>query len=601
MNPQAPECSGLLTSEPDGSRAQLLDDVRFALSIALVTSSLLGATALLGYMTWDLSWPSQRTPSVVKAMQPGSFLEYVAAGCSTLTFIAGCALVGLAAFALAFVVHAAAKVLRTRLQLARIPLWCRTVGLAGLAGCGGGDPLAGGSIARYDYPSIVDSAFGSGGYLVYSTGLDERVYLGSFTATDWMIDRRGRIVVIGSRMTSDRQAWLFRALPDGRPDPACGMAGWLAFSTGGPASPQRVKELPDGRYVVAGNLGVASVWAITEDCRIDTKFGASGKAVMPAQSPIEIQGGALTLEVDSLGRIVALASATLSGRLHAARWLADGTPDRSFGPHSAGYVSVAVPDGAPLVPGALAIRPDNRVLVAVTMAYNTQTGYWPGFVQLAADGMLDPSFGDGGVVAVKPVPNYYASPKDLVLLEDGSAIQAGSTQPGVLVGSILSTDAYWLKVTPNGKPATGFGSSGNGMVTWTAGPTGRSASSNYVTRLLSVGAKGQLMSCMNWLNNTKQGNQVESAYPQAIVQLRSSLSGELLGNGASSSGQVSGPTGQAALDLVGTGWLPRSTDQNLSAGCLGLATSPGGGTLALLDYGPAERAVGEAFAIARIR
>lgn len=444
-----------------------------------------------------------------------------------------------------------------------------------VAACGGGG--TDGTQSRFDYPVALDASYGDAGYRIFSTGLSDKAYLSLFNVSDFIIDRAGRIVVVGTRTSADRQAWVLRLLADGSPDPSCGQSGWSSFTTGGPAAPQRIAQLADGRYVLGGYLGVPSVWALREDCTVDASFGKNGQAVLPAPSPTEVQDGVNALAIDQQGRVLATAGSTMSGKLLLARFTSQGVADATFGA-GAGYVSLAPSDGASPQPAAIAVRPDGRVLIAAAMAYNSQVGHWAGFVQVLADGSLDRSFGTGGFVSIKPDPNYVVVPKSLMLLADGSAIQAGLTQPGVLVGTVISSDAYWLKVTPGGQAATTFGT--NGLLIWEASPDQRRTSSNYVTSMLDDA--GGFFSCQSWINNTKVSQQVEAASPQVLVQRRSTATGEL----------------STSFSAGGTGWLPRQ--QDLAASCIGVRRGSDGRVLVLMDYGPAERTTGQTFALVRV-
>jgi uncharacterized delta-60 repeat protein len=444
-----------------------------------------------------------------------------------------------------------------------------------LSACGGGGTSEPG--VRFNYPSVIDSSFGVNGYRISSTGLSAKQYLQNFAVNDFLVDQQGRFVVVGSRTSSNtpsREAWFYRMQSDGTPDTSCGSNGFVAISTNGPAVASKVLQLPDGRYVIGGNLGLASLRAIKADCSLDTSFGVAGVANMPAPSPLEIQDGVNALGVDASGNMVATVASTLSGKLLMAKFSSNGALDLTFGTGQ-GYVSFNPPDGATARPSALVIRPDGRVLVATSMQYNLQSGYWAGLVQLKADGSVDTGYGDNGFVSIRVGQNLLGQPHALVLLPDGSAIQSGLTQPGVLAGTLELTDAYWLKVDANGQADTAFGNTG--ILVWTAGPTGKQRSSNYAKGMLLDGAN--VWTCQNWLNNTTGDFNV---LPQTIVQLRSSSSGAL----------------QTAYGMGGTGWLARQTEAGAS--CTGMRRGQDGKVYALLDYSPPETTAGQAFALVRL-
>jgi uncharacterized delta-60 repeat protein len=375
-------------------------------------------------------------------------------------------------------------------------------------------------------------------------------------------------------------------LADGTPDPSCGSAGWSSFTTpGGPATPRKIVPLPDGRYVMGGVLGPVGIVAIAEDCSIDRSFGTDGSAPFPSVPVLEVGGPVNALAVDSSGRILATVEDTQSGRLVVARFLSNGQLDTSFG--TAGIASVKPIDGTSEVIGRdIAVRPDGRILIATQMVYSSQVGFWAGFAQLLPNGALDVSFGEAGFVSVKPAPNLVANPKSMVLLPDGSAIQGGMTQPGVLVGTALLADAYWLKVDASGRADPRFGNSG--LLIWNAGPQGTDGQNN-VEAMASVGANGEhFASCQYWMNRsepTVQGKP-ELASQQSIVQWRSSATAAL----------------QTEYANGGTGWLPRDNDPNseLFNRCIGLKVGKDSKLLALLELAAVERALTPMFAVTRI-
>ncbi len=455
-------------------------------------------------------------------------------------------------------------------------------GSASSSEIGAGSPgsVSVGTQPRFDYPSALDTSFAASGYANGSTGLGEKQFIGAFAVNTMIVDSKGRFVVVGSRTSATREAWLARFLPDGTLDPSCGNRGWLAFSTGGPAVVRVVKEMPDGRYAIGGFVGQAGVAAVMSgDCTLDASFGVNGMAAVPSVPVLEVTDAVVGMDVDSSGRILATVASTLSGRLVVARFTTAGKPDTSFGTN--GVASVLPGDGASLRPSNLVVRPDGRILVATMMEYSAQVGYWAGFAQLLPGGQLDTGFGEAGFVSVRPRPNFVAIPRALVVLPDGSAIQAGLTQPGVLVGTSLDVDAYWLKVNPAGQVDTGFGG-GTGLLIAGLSPAGRKESFNMVKGLVLDGSGGML-SCEDWINGTKVADKAEFASLQAVVQKRSTGSGDLV----------------VAFSAGGTGMLPRPADAPVH--CNAIATGQGGAVFALLDYGLPQGALDTTFAVVRVR
>lgn len=447
-----------------------------------------------------------------------------------------------------------------------------------ISACGGG----GGSssttgLGRYDYPSALDTRFGDAGYRVFSTGLPARAYLGAFNPIHMTTDSYGRIVIVGNRTSATREAWLLRLNADGTPDTTCGDSGWVSWTTGGPANPYKVRVMPDGRYAVGGLLGVASIWMFKADCTQDTSWGNVGKANMPSPTATEITSALNDFDVASDGSIVATVGNTLSGRLLVARFLPSGDVDTSFG--TSGYASVAPADNGSPKPGAIRIRPSGKIIVAAAFTYSSQVGQLPGFAQLTSTGQLDTSFGDRGFQIQNPGSNLVGLPKDMVLLPDGSAIQVGLTQPGVITGTVIGVDAYWMKVTLTGAPDTRMGP--NGIKIWTAGPEGRSMSTNYATSVALTSA-GQVLTCQNWTNNTEEASTQTQAAPLQVLVSLTDVNGAAIGSFGSN----------------GMGSLPRAN--GFAETCAAMVRRPDGRILVLLDYGPATNATGTTMAVVRV-
>lgn len=441
----------------------------------------------------------------------------------------------------------------------------------------GGGALPAGGEARYDYPSALDTGFGEAGYRVFSTGLPARAYLGAFNPIHMTTDSFGRIVIVGNRTSANREAWLLRLNADGTPDTTCGDNGWISWTTGGPANPYKVRVMPDGRYAVGGLLGVASIWMFKADCTQDTSWGNAGKANMPAPTATEINGALNDFDVASDGSIVATVANTLSGKLLVARFLPSGNVDTSFG--TSGYASVAPADNGSPKPGAIRIRPSGKIVVAAAFTYSSQVGQLPGFAQLTSTGQPDTSFGDRGFQIQNPGSNLVGLPKDMVLLPDGSAIQVGLTQPGVITGTVIGVDAYWMKVDLTGAPDTRMGT--NGIKIWTAGPEGRSLSTNYATSV-ALTSSGWVLTCQNWTNNTEEASTQTQAAPLQVLVSLMDANGGFIGS-FGNSGMASLPRGNGFAET-----------------CAVLARTPSGDVLALLDYGPATNATGATMAVVRV-
>lgn len=153
-----------------------------------------------------------------------------------------------------------------------------------------------------------------------------------------------------------------------------------------------------------------------------------------------------------------------SGAAGADRAAAGGL-DTGFG--QAGKVLVLPPAGAGEWPGAQAVQPDGKIVVAGTAA-PARYGYAILLLRFLADGKLDPSFGSGGrvwsdlVTLDSPLEGAVvgdaalgsSSATAVALQPDGKIVVGGSTQSGA------STAFVVLRYLPDGRPDDTFGSGG---------------------------------------------------------------------------------------------------------------------------------------------
>ncbi|HJQ85449.1 MAG TPA: hypothetical protein VKA21_15285 [Candidatus Binatia bacterium] len=262
---------------------------------------------------------------------------------------------------------------------------------------------------------LLDAGFGTGG----------RVQ-GTYDAnTNTGLSRGAGVVVepvTGRIFVATERGALARFLPDGTLDASFGTGGQVAVVD--PAVRRLlmvVRQPTDGKLLVVGYaLGPGSSHTGTvirrydADGNLDAGFGTAGEvAISQPPHPSAVVGRAD-------GTIVVAGNAWAFPRFPGVllRFLADGTPDASFG--SGGVVVTGTTAGAGnLLP--LALLEDGTGIIAGGTDDATFT-----LARYLADGTLDAAFGTGGFVST-PFPAYpHNEIFDLVRQADGKIVAVGS-------------------------------------------------------------------------------------------------------------------------------------------------------------------------------
>src|SRR5581483_9714174 len=280
-----------------------------------------------------------------------------------------------------------------------------------VGGFSAGGPAPGAVLVRFRAADGgIDPTFGTAGVTIDPNAPDGVFALG--------LQSSGKIVAVTASGSSDV---VVRYNADGSPD--------ASFGSGG-ASP----SLGDAQAFVVGvavrssddEIFVGStdsqtqhfvVSHLTAAGAFDPRFGGGAPVTTPFPGTTHVLGAAVVPLAD--GRLLAVGSsvgATGIG-LVAARYLADGSLDSSFG--TGGRVATALASFAGVVP-----QPDGKLLVATFGGADGVT-----LLRYDTTGALDPTFGPGGTlsgggVSLEPPFNKGAS---MVLQASGKPVVAGSS------------------------------------------------------------------------------------------------------------------------------------------------------------------------------
>jgi uncharacterized delta-60 repeat protein len=235
-----------------------------------------------------------------------------------------------------------------------------------------------------------------------------------------------------------------RYLSTGAPDPSFGVGCALVLP--GFAFTSIVLQ-PDGKLLVSGvnDVFLPSVrirWRVVarispEGC-LDPTFGVSGQ-VLRRDGCTPVYEDYCTWESIGLqgdGKIVVAGSD--GSDFVVARYLADGTPDPSFG--ATGQVATDFSGGLDRA-FALAVRTDGRITVAGSASPTIGSTYPFGLARYNADGTLDDSFGSFGKLTTDFGDGSVAT--SMAPLPDGKFVVAGLTG-NYLGGTVLISIARYL-------------------------------------------------------------------------------------------------------------------------------------------------------------
>lgn len=273
----------------------------------------------------------------------------------------------------------------------------------------------------------LDPAFGKGGVVTTNIGA------GAGSAEAVAIQPDGKIVVAGFGWVGDsshsHDTMLARYHPDGRPDYSFGDDGLVVhdLSIGRFEQVYDVVVQPDGRIVVLVGVlyGVHSdsfafgLARYNADGTLDRSFGSAQQGLVVIDPTAETDSGhALALQPD--GKYVVVGGTNVGGNWNylVVRYTASGAPDSTFGVGGVITTDLGGSDSA----YAVGIQADGKIVVAGS----TSGDY--GLVRYQSNGVIDSSFGTGGVVYTDIGAND--SVAGLVVLVDGKIVVGGGNNTG---------------------------------------------------------------------------------------------------------------------------------------------------------------------------
>jgi uncharacterized delta-60 repeat protein len=305
-------------------------------------------------------------------------------------------------------------------------------------------------------PGTLDPSFGAGGKVVYDRDQTD-LY------NDVQVQTDGRIVAAGTSMTPTYTAVIevTRYLADGTFDPSFGTGGHFNYTYNGNPETMAYRCLikTNGKILIAGHTTDYTTWGIlliqlNSDGTPDPAFGTNG-VVYQNFTPGECAAFGLALQSDNKILISGYKqNAGFSSVPYVARFSAAGVLDASFGTGGVAEVSVITGDNDF---SAVCVQTDGKILAAGH--YNSGPSW---FTLLLArfdqNGILDPTYGNAGVVNM-----------NLDNVDDEFFDMEMSGNDCVLTGfTVTQSDITYhlllMKFDQNGLPVASFGD--GGKVIW---------------------------------------------------------------------------------------------------------------------------------------
>jgi len=259
-----------------------------------------------------------------------------------------------------------------------------------------------------------------------------------------------------------------RCLPSGGVlDPTFGSGGLVTTTAVGLSQPFAVATYPAatanaGEVVAVGDASVGTpnkpkydpaIVRYNTNGTLDTAFGGTGEVIMNLKSA----GSARDVVVQPEGKIVV---AYLSGgTFNLARYNANGSLDTSFGGQGTGVVSTSTGKFTTDTAYRLALEPSGAIIVAGTVSSSTGTNL--AVLRYTAGGLLDTSFGTGGIVTTQlPAPLYalFANQNWINLALDTSPSDPNAGDIVVVAGlNTTGKPAVVVRYNAGGSLDTSFG------------------------------------------------------------------------------------------------------------------------------------------------
>jgi uncharacterized delta-60 repeat protein len=296
-------------------------------------------------------------------------------------------------------------------------------------------------LARYDVDGILDATFGTAGIATLSPPL----------AANWpsavAVQDDGKIVF--STLMNGGGSYVGRVSATGVLDTSFGTGGFVASQLN--AHILKVAVRPDGTIVGIGDQGGdIYVTRFTSTGALDPTFGTGGVTSTPIQSSAGVNGQSVAFQADGklvvVGRTILTETAGCAAML--LRYTANGALDTTFG--TGGIVEPVNVPGQYYMINDVLVQSSGGIVAVMGADWTTDATTFT-LQRFTSTGALDTSFGTNGIT----VTNFFS---DRLVLLPGDAVMVGGTllQQGVYTIALA-------RYTADGVLDPSYGDGGMGM------------------------------------------------------------------------------------------------------------------------------------------
>lgn len=280
------------------------------------------------------------------------------------------------------------------------------------------------ALIRYNVDGTIDTTFGSSGIVITAIGTNSAV------GREVAIQSDGRILLAGYvRVGATDRFALVRYTSDGVLDPTFGTGGKVTTSIGSIEDKAYSMAIQsDGKILLCGHakIGMTNDFALVRyntNGTLDPTFGIGGKVTTPIGNNND---WAFSIAIQS-DRKILLSGYTYIGLDYdfaLARYNIDGSLDPSFG--NAGKVTTPI-GGSTDLTNSVAVQTDGKIIVGGYAFLSTLSDFV--VARYDVDGILDTSFGTGGIVTT-PIGTTHDIGTSLVIQNNGRIILGGYSHNG---------------------------------------------------------------------------------------------------------------------------------------------------------------------------